>query len=456
MNGANRGKSAPFNPGMSAAAGGLSTIKDDAPLLSITEMKDIASEGKYGGLWGGSLDMATSETKKAINERMLSSANERGIDTSGMMGFGGQPLGVGRVGAEEYMGMIEKGAEQLDPYRQAGLQGLEQLQAGGFGQDQFQYGGDTAQFQYDGQTPGFNYQSNIPGMQYGGQAVSDIGYQGQQPGQFQYGGSPESRSIQSFMGDITQDPGYQFRLEEGQKAIDRASAASGRFGGGRTAKELMRFGQGLASQEYGAAYGRAGQERDAQMQAEQQQYGRGLTGYGLEAAREQQGYGRAVTGAQFARAGEQDQYGRALTDVGLGRDAEQQMYGRALTGDQRALGLEEQAYGRAVGDFERELGAEQLQYGRAVGEYGMEGDRLGQEYGRAQNLAGIGERAATATGGMYSGLGSQLMGQTFQQQQNMIDAARQKDLLRSQEESDMFSDISGIVGKGLSAYMGGS
>ena len=57
-----------------------------------------------------------------------------------------------------------------------------------------------------------------------------------------------------------EDPGYQFRLQEGQKAIERAASAGGRVGGGRFAKEMARYGSGLASQEYGAAHQRYGQD----------------------------------------------------------------------------------------------------------------------------------------------------------------------------------------------------
>jgi hypothetical protein len=55
-------------------------------------------------------------------------------------------------------------------------------------------------------------------------------------------------------GDLSKfytSPGYQFRLGEGTKAIERGAAARGGLLGGRTQKALARFGQGLASQEFG-------------------------------------------------------------------------------------------------------------------------------------------------------------------------------------------------------------
>jgi len=56
--------------------------------------------------------------------------------------------------------------------------------------------------------------------------------------------------------DFEADPGYQFRLEQGRQQLDRTLAAKGARFSGPAVKEALRFGQGLASQEYGAAYGR--------------------------------------------------------------------------------------------------------------------------------------------------------------------------------------------------------
>lgn len=58
------------------------------------------------------------------------------------------------------------------------------------------------------------------------------------------------------MADFQVDPGYDFRLKEGQKALERSAAAGGRFLGGGTLKALTRYGQGMGSQEFGNAYNR--------------------------------------------------------------------------------------------------------------------------------------------------------------------------------------------------------
>lgn len=66
-------------------------------------------------------------------------------------------------------------------------------------------------------------------------------------------------------GDLTQDPGYQFNLEEGTKATDRAQLARGGYFSGNALKEAQTFGQGLADNTYGSAFNRALQGRQASL-----------------------------------------------------------------------------------------------------------------------------------------------------------------------------------------------
>lgn len=57
--------------------------------------------------------------------------------------------------------------------------------------------------------------------------------------------------------DLNADPGYQFRKEQGQLALDRGAAARGTVQSGAQVKATEGFAQGLASQEYGNAFDRA-------------------------------------------------------------------------------------------------------------------------------------------------------------------------------------------------------
>ena len=56
--------------------------------------------------------------------------------------------------------------------------------------------------------------------------------------------------VQAGPGEFTESPGYQFRLSEGQKAIERSAAARGRLLSGATLKGLERFAQDYATNEY--------------------------------------------------------------------------------------------------------------------------------------------------------------------------------------------------------------
>lgn len=51
-------------------------------------------------------------------------------------------------------------------------------------------------------------------------------------------------------GDFTKSPGYDFRMREGQKALEQAAAAKGQLYSGATGKALTRYGQDYATSEY--------------------------------------------------------------------------------------------------------------------------------------------------------------------------------------------------------------
>jgi hypothetical protein len=74
---------------------------------------------------------------------------------------------------------------------------------------------------------------------------------------------PEFGSLQEdfSLEDFQADPGFEFRLSEGQKALERSAAARGGLLSGGTLKELERFAQGTASQEFQSAFNRFQTER---------------------------------------------------------------------------------------------------------------------------------------------------------------------------------------------------
>jgi len=141
---------------------------------------------------------------------------------------------------------------------------------------------------------------------------------GNVPGAFKFGA-----------GDYQADPGYAFRLAEGQKALDRQAAARGGLISGGALRAAQRYGQEMGSQEFGNAYNRA------------------LTGYNTEVARENQLYNR-----QAAMSG----IGQTATNL-VGQAGQ-----NYATGAGGALG----SYGTNVGNLMTSAGA-----ANAAGQVGM-------------------------------------------------------------------------------------
>jgi hypothetical protein len=139
---------------------------------------------------------------------------------------------------------------------------------------------------------------------------------GNVPGAFRFGA-----------GDYQADPGYAFRLSEGQKQLDRQAAIRGGQISGSALKAAQRFGQEMGSQEFGNAYNRALTGYNTGVASENQLYNRqaGLAGIGQTSAnlvgQAGQNYatnvGNLMTGAGAAQAAGQVGVANAITG-GLG------------------------------------------------------------------------------------------------------------------------------------------
>jgi hypothetical protein len=79
------------------------------------------------------------------------------------------------------------------------------------------------------------------------------------------------------MQQFQQDPGYAFRLSEGQKQLDRMAAIRGGQISGSSLKAAARFGQDMGSQEYSNAFNRYQTERNARLNPLQSLAGVGQT-----------------------------------------------------------------------------------------------------------------------------------------------------------------------------------
>jgi hypothetical protein len=107
------------------------------------------------------------------------------------------------------------------------------------------------------------------------------------------------------MSDFTTDPGYGFRLAEGQKALDRQAAARGGLISGGALKAAQRYGQEMGSQEFTNAFNRYQTNRANQLQPLQSLMGAGQTAtntMGTAAANYGSNAGNLMTSGGAARA----------------------------------------------------------------------------------------------------------------------------------------------------------
>lgn len=90
-------------------------------------------------------------------------------------------------------------------------------------------------------------------------------------------------------GDLTQDPGYQFQLEQGNRAVQQQGGLQGSPFGGNVMQEMAQFNQGLAATTYNNAFNR--------WQTQVQNLA-GLAGMGANAAQSQAGNLTQLFGAK--------------------------------------------------------------------------------------------------------------------------------------------------------------
>ena len=140
--------------------------------------------------------------------------------------------------------------------------------------------------------------------------------------------------------EAMQDPGYQFRLEEGQRALEQSAAAKGMLRTGNTWKDLQRYGQGMATAEYDKVYGRRMGEH-------------------------QLGYGQALSENQL-------RYGRRFGEYGTGIEAQRLGEASGLSARQANLAMQRQRFGQGAQAWQQQQGAREAQYGMDIQRAGIE------------------------------------------------------------------------------------
>lgn len=221
--------------------------------------------------------------------------------------------------------------------------------------------------------------------------------------------------------EMEQDPGYAFRLAEGQKAIERSTAARGGLQSGAALKAAAEYGQAMGSQEYGNAYNRFMANKAFKSQEFSNAFNRFTTERANQLAPLQslQGVGQAAAAGQANAAGNLASGGsQAIQNAGAGTSA---AYG---------------GYGSATGNIASNLGAGTS---AAYGNYGS---------GMSNAYAGSGAARQSA----YGTAGSNLSNIYANQGAGQINALTGAANARAAGQIGTANAFTNAIGQGINAY----
>lgn len=140
------------------------------------------------------------------------------------------------------------------------------------------------------------------------------------PGRFDPGPAFSYKDFSAPQGeDVLKDPGFQFRMDQGRKALEASAAGKGVLRSGGTLKDLLSYGQNFASQEYGNVFNRALQEYDTNRHNAFDTWNTGYQGrkdaYGFGADRSNSLNAFNLNNSQFDYAGKQQQAQAEFDDL---------------------------------------------------------------------------------------------------------------------------------------------
>lgn len=200
-----------------------------------------------------------------------------------------QTTGAAQQAIDETQNQFNTTQANLAPYMQAGTGALAQLTAG------------TAP---------------------GGSLITPYGPTYQTPTPFSYAAFQAPAPFTAPTLDNTNDPGYAFRLQQGEQALQRGAAAAGGAFSGGTLAALTRYGQDYASNEYQNVYNRA-------LQGYQTNFGDSLNAYQTNLSGALNAYNTNVntglnaynTQLNAYNTGQQNAFARLLALSGMGQSA---------------------------------------------------------------------------------------------------------------------------------------
>lgn len=233
--------------------------------------------------------------------------------------------------------MQQKAEESSKPYTDLALSAFQQA----FAQDIDKSTFDPNKLNQYLPQNAFNYQN------FNGQQLGDIAgqYENQGLGNIanNYNIDSTQNQAQAFNPniDVTQDPSYQFRLNQGINALDKSASARGMLLSGAQQKAINNYAQDTASQEYANAYNRSLVSNQQNNAVANQNFNQGLTAnqQNLQNQLSVGEYNNQAANQNFNNqlAQQNQQYSQDLSSY-------QQNYNNALTGYNSEMNLGQQKY----------------------------------------------------------------------------------------------------------------
>lgn len=178
------------------------------------------------------------------------------------------------------------------------------------------------------------------------------GYEGSQYVDPMVASNPYMGQLQNLMTNpqsaLQSDPGYQFRLQQGEQALARSGAAKGFVGSGNMATALTDYAQGLASQEYGNALQHAESAAGLYTGVQNTGFTQGLQAQELGLQTQNQAFGQGMAQQEFGLQSQAQAFGQNLSTQELNMGMNQQQFNMML----QSAGMYDQLYNS---DFMRTL-----------------------------------------------------------------------------------------------------
>ena len=228
--------------------------------------------------------------------------------------------------------------------------------------------------------------------------------------------------------DLYNDPGYQFRREQGEKAINRARASGGSFISGARAQDFADYNQGLAEQRFNTARNeqyqdfvrRGGVDRDV--------------------------FGTRVQDRGIRLATERDVFGTRVQDRGTRLGTERDVFGTEVANRGAQLAIDQNEFASRVRDRDARLALDVAEFDSRTA------DRAGR-LNYLMNLSGVGQGAAAQGANLSSNLGSNIGAARATSGNNLAGIYQDAGNTRAQLQLQGGAAVNNAIQGGLSNYL---